>query len=308
MIIVKGMKNYIVTGASGLIASELICQLQNSCQCTIYAVSSDPHKLLGRYANNNVICLSLDELKKRIEQERLHFHALIHCAFARSKSGRDIASSLDYLESVLGVVKSGCISAFINISSQSVYGQSEPPLWSESTPADPDYLYAMGKYASEAMTNAALSDTNVRYTNIRLSSVSENARFLAVFVRNALKNIPIKVMGGTQSCSFIDVRDVAEALTLVATLADSMALRKVYNLSTGVTRTIAELAEDVRRIYKTKYNGNAVIINEEFDVKLEVGMDNTLFCNTFNWAPRYGYDDMIEALFDHYIKKQQLPN
>ena len=52
-----------------------------------------------------------------------------------------------------------CDSVFANISSQSVYGKMSEPLWAESTPVEPDYLYAMGKYSSEIITKLMLKES-----------------------------------------------------------------------------------------------------------------------------------------------------
>ena len=287
------MKNIIITGSSGLVATELIHSLLNDGGYQIYAVSTNPDKLKRRYeAMKNVICLGLNELKDTTNN--ITFTALVNCAFARNSNGRDIASSLELIDIAKGI----SLRSFINISSQSVYGQKEKPLWTEKTPVDPNYLYAVGKYASEVIVKSVFSDTNVDFTNIRLASVSENARFLNVFVKNAIARLPIRIIGGTQVCSFIDVRDVADALTTVIEKAHEIALAEVYNLGTGATRTILELAEDVQRVYRTKYGENVVIEQEDADIQLEVGMDNTLFCRTFNWQPRFDHDDMISSLIE----------
>lgn len=291
------IKNIIITGSSGLVATELICNLLNNGGYKIYAVSTDPDKLKKRYeTKRNVLCLTLNELK--IVVNEMPFLALINCAFARNKSGRDIASSLEFLRELISIVKGIKLRAFINISSQSVYGQKEKPLWTEKTSIDPDYLYAVGKYASEVIVKSAFLDTDINFTNIRLASVCENARFLNVFVRNAIVGLPIKVMGGSQMCSFIDVRDVADALIAVIEKADKINFAGVYNLGTGKTRTILELAEDVRRIYRANYGKDVVIEREDADIELEVGMDNTLFCQAFNWQPKLNYDDMIFSLIE----------
>ncbi len=294
------MKNIIITGSNGLVATELICYMLNKGGYKIYAVSTNQDKLKNRYeAKDNVVCLSIDGLGAIANQ--LSFKALINCAFARSKSGRDIVSSLEYLRELIDVMKGNKLKAFINISSQGVYGQKEKPLWSEDTLVDPYSLYALGKYASEVIVKTALSKADINFTNIRLASVNENARFLNVFVKNAIAGRPIKVMGGSQICSFIDVRDVARALNAVIKKADATEFADVYNLGIGETRTILELAEDVQRICKEKYGKDVVISREDADIKLEVGMDSTLFCQTFSWQPKFNYDDMITSLIEFHL-------
>lgn len=290
------MKTIIITGASGLVATELTHLLiDTSDEYLIYAVSTHPNKLLERYKGvDNIVCLPLEELASQL---KLGVDAVIHCAFARSNAPNDLANSLLFTSALLREVKRIKPKVFVNISSQSVYGQSYKPLWTELTPPAPDYLYAIGKFATEEMTRMALEGTDIKFTNIRLSSVCENARFLNVFVKNALMGQPINVQGGNQMCSFVDVRDVASGLKKVIEIAPGLdSVQTVYNLGSGKTRTIKELAEDVKRLTE-KEKGIKVEMNIiPAEIKLEVGMDISLFCNTFDWSPTFGYDEMVKSL------------
>lgn len=292
------MENVIITGSSGLVATELICALLRDGQYKIYAVTTNPDKLKQRYKkHDNIVCCRLSELEDNAIGKS--FTVLINCAFARSKNGADIVTSLDFLHNLINIVKKIDLKTFINISSQSVYRQKEKPLWTEKTPVDPDYLYAMGKYASEVIVKSNLAGTGINFTNIRLASVCENARFLNVFVKNAIEGFPIKVIGGNQICSFIDVRDVRDALIAMIEKVNNVNLADTYNLGTGKTRTILELAKDVKRIYEKEYDKEVIIELEDAKISLEIGMDNTLFCRTFDWQPKLNYDAMILSLIEY---------
>lgn len=289
-------KNIIITGASGLVATELTNLLLDAEESyRIYAVSTHPDKLRERYKDvDNIICLSLDELSILAGKE---IAAVIHCAFARSKDPQDLAKSLLFTSDLLRIVKQIRPKVLVNISSQSVYGQATPPLWTEQTPPAPDYLYALGKFSTEEMTKLALEGTGIKFTSIRLSSVCENARFLNVFAKNALTGQPINIQGGGQMCSFVDVRDVASGLKKVIEIAPRLdSLQKVYNLGSGKTRTIKELAEDTKRLVEQEKGINVALNVIPADIHLEVGMDISLFCKTFDWAPMFDYDDMVQSL------------
>jgi len=289
-------KNIIITGSSGLVATELTYLLLNAEEpYRIYAISTHPEKLSERYKNvDNVVCLSLNELSLQAGKE---IDAVIHCAFARSKDPQDLAKSLLFTSALLRIVKQIRPKVFVNISSQSVYGQSTPPLWTEQTPPAPDYLYALGKFATEEMSAMALEGTDIKFANIRLSSVCENARFLNVFAKNALTGQPINVQGGEQMCSFVDVRDVATGLKKVIEKAPYLeSLQRIYNLGSGKTRTIKELAEDTKRLVEQEKGVDVVLNIVPADLQLKVGMDISLFCKTFDWRPTFDYDDMIKSL------------
>lgn len=289
-------KNIIITGASGLVATELTNLLLDAEESyRIYAVSTHPDKLRERYKDvDNIICLSLDELSILAGKE---IDAVIHCAFARSKDPQDLAKSLLFTSDLLRIVKQVRPKVFVNISSQSVYGQATPPLWTEQAPPAPDYLYALGKFSTEEMTKMALEGTGIKFTSIRLSSVCENARFLNVFAKNALTGQPINIQGGGQMCSFVDVRDVANGLKKVIEIAPRLdSLQKVYNLGSGKTRTIKELAEDTKRLVEQEKGIHVALNVIPADIHLEVGMNISLFCKEFDWTPRFDYDDMIKSL------------
>lgn len=291
------MENIIVTGSSGLVATELINKLAIAGNYQVFAVSTNPVGIEKRYAAyENIQCLSLDEL--RILAGRKRFTALVHCAFARNRGGREIASSLEYLRELITIMRYSDLGVFINLSSQSVYGQKEKPLWTEETPVDPNHPYAVGKYASEVLVKLAFTGTDIRFTNLRLASVSGNARFLNIFIENALHGLPIKVIGGNQLVSFIDSRDVANALVAVIEKERVLTFADVYNLGTKETITILELAEAVQRIYRERHSMNVTIVREDADISLEIGMDNNFFVRTFGWQPKHGYKDMIISLIE----------
>ena len=293
------MKNVIITGASGLVATELTLLLLETGETNLFLLSRNPNDLEKRYiGKSNVHCFDLEDFQKFACGHGDNYDCLVHTAFARSSDGHLLADTLEYTCKVLELVKQLQVKTFVNISSQSVYGQVTPPLWKEDTSLAPDYMYALGKVAEEMLVETMLQGTTINYTSLRLSSVCENARFLNVFVKNALDGLPIKVLGGNQICSFIDVRDVATALKRVIEMGDILRYDRVYNLGTGRTVTIWELANLVRKVAKERYGIDAVIEREEKDIQMAVGMDSSKFMNAFRWRPEKSDEDMIVSLFE----------
>lgn len=291
------MKTILITGASGLVATELICSLANKEEYNLLLVSTHPQLLKERYCGvNNIFSMALDEvLLDRVVQPDL----IIHAGFARSGKGQDYVDSLTFTKKLLEYAKRAEPKAYINISSQSVYGDASQPLWKEDAPLGPTYLYALAKYASEKLTELALEGTSINWTNVRLCSVCENARFVSVFVKNAIEGKPINLTAPNQQCSFIDVRDVASGLKSMIDKSDTVQFEKVYNLGSNYQHTIREVAEKVKSIGENEYTTPEVLINVlSSDNENQVGMDASLFRHSFDWQPRYSLDDMIRSLFD----------
>lgn len=289
-------KNIIITGASGLVANNLINLLQETPnEYRIFAITTNPSLLQQRYKDVvGIKCMTLEDFTQFGDA---HISAIVHCAFSRSNDPRLLAQSLQYTAQLLLWTKRLRPEVYINISSQSIYGKDSIPLWTEHAPASPNYLYAMAKYATEEMTRASLSDTNIKYTNIRLASINESGRFLSIFIKNALIRKPITIMGGKQRVSLLDIRDAASAIKRVIDKALTMEnLRSVYNVGIGTNRSIHELAEDVKRIVEQHTEMTVRLEVTPADISLDVGMDIRCFCEDFRWHPTYNYNDMIESM------------
>jgi nucleoside-diphosphate-sugar epimerase len=168
-------------------------------------------------------------------------------------------------------------------------------MWTENTVCAPDYMYAVAKFSAELIVKAYLQNTDIKWTNIRLSSVVENARFMRIFVQNAIDGIDINVSAPNQMVSFIDVRDVASGLGFL--IESDKPLMPEYNLGSGKSYSIMDVANMV--IKTGEYYGCNTTVNITGDNdKSKIGMDNVLFCNEFNWHPQYSMMDSIKSLFE----------
>lgn len=290
----------LITGASGLVATELCVYLLEHTDYQLTLISRQPEALYKRYRiyGDRISCLTLSELIEYYPSAE--YDTMVHTAFARSVSGQSIADSLSYLSDLCRWVKSVKVGRFINISSQSVYGNDYTPGIDENGKCAPDYLYALGKYSSELISEAWLSESDTLLFQIRLASVCENARFVKVFVENILKGLPIKLVAPRQIVSFIDVRDVATALYAIIQHPQPQA--GYYNLGIGNWYPISEIAEKVVEIGRGEFGikSSEIIIENNENSKM-VGMSNDKFCERFHWTPQYTIEDMIRSIFNMLI-------
>ena len=304
------MKKIIITGASGLVATELTLLLLSKTEAQLYLLSTRPDNIVERYKQypDRVYCFTLESFSHLVRQKQgdMSFDICIHTAFARSNDGHLIAQSLEYQQELISILKDTTLKVFINISAQSVDGKFSESLWTEAVPVAPDYLYAMGKYTSEIITKQMLGSTDIRWTNIRLCSVCENARFVRIFVLNALEGKPIHLTAPDQHCSFIDVRDVAEGLLCLINCLDSAELDPVYNLGANLVCSIRNVAFKVKEIGEKLYNLPPITITEsESDNHTRIGMSANLFMQTFGWTHRYTLDDMVVSMFNMLTKNEE---
>lgn len=298
------MKHIIITGAGGLVATQLTLHLLEKTDAQIYLLSTHIDKIQNRYRrySHRIRCYTLSSFHNYAHSVDTVFDICIHAAFSRSSNGDMIVASLDYQRHLLEILKELEIKSFVNISSQSVYGKTFEPLWKEDTPLDPDYLYAMGKYSSEVITELMLDRTNISWTNIRLCSVCENVRFVRIFVQNAIEGKPIHLTTPDYQCSFIDARDVADALLAFIYASDKVALSHTYNLGANLVHSIRDIAEKVKFIGQNQYGIKEVVITEQkSDNYTRIGVDSSKFMKTFSWKPKYDMDDMVKSMFEMLI-------
>lgn len=295
------MKHIIITGAGGLVATELTFALLKQTDAQLYLLSTHAESIKERYKEyeKRVTCFTLPSFAAFSQKTEVNFNFCIHTAFARSSNGNQIVESIEYQRSLLLLLKNLNVGVFANISSQSVYGKTNVPLWKENTPLDPDYLYAMGKYFSEVVTQQLLEGTGIKWTNIRLCSICENARFVRVFVQNAIEGKPIVLTAPEQQCSFIDVQDVASGLMSFIAKAENKDLRPAYNLGANLVNTIEEIANMVKNIGEKQYGlKDVAIVMQASNNSVQIGIDATLFRDTFTWIPQKSMEDMIVEMFE----------
>jgi nucleoside-diphosphate-sugar epimerase len=70
-----------------------------------------------------------------------------------------------------------------------------------------------------------------------------------------------------------------------------------YNLGSGKSYSILDVANMVIKTGED-YGCNTTVNVVGDNDKSKIGMDNTLFCNEFNWHPQYSMMDQIKSLFE----------
>ncbi len=293
------MKTIIITGGRGLLATELTKQLLKSRNVYIVLISRHPERITKK---QNLRISSLSQLMTDKDLTNRNYDALVHTAFSRSYDGRLLLSSLNYLEEVIYISKQIKLKSFINISSQSVYGnlKENDKLYNEASQIAPNDAYGIAKSLSEVLVNSLFENDSINYSNIRLASLlshKEKSRFINKLVERAKNIEDLNVYGGKQEYSFIDVRDAADGIMSMIERNDKV-WERIYNLGSGKVYSLYNLAEMVVEIAKNKYNKNIKINIIPSDNNCKIGMDTSLFKRDFSWLPKIDIKTSIINLFD----------
>lgn len=298
----------LITGSSGYFAWELIRQLRMVGH-EVHAVSSDVSRAKRILQLENINYISNDELLGGFFDQR-NIDIIIHGAFCRKSDGKLLLQSLQYSRDIFRIAVESKIKRIINLSSQSVYGNSYGDLKDETNETDPGYLYALAKGASEILLDG-MADSGkgiTYYTNLRLASLMGPSytvpkNVLYKFIISALEENVIKVIGGEQKFSFLDVRDAAAAIVKL-TEYQVMNLKNCYNLGPRKQVGILKMAGIVRKI-ASLYTGKLAgieLVSE--NIPLNTGMNSSLLYSDLDWEPQYSFEDTVEDTIRFILQKQ----
>lgn len=283
------MKTLLITGASGLLGSNIVKKLvetDNRIIVSILPIEKDTYMPLTGVEvilNDDIFAGNLP-----------HIDVVINCAFARSNNAVDLASGLAFTGNLIKGFEKCDIDGVINISSQGVYQRLPMGEFSkEDSPIEPIDLYSMAKYSVEKMFEISKLK---HYTNVRLASINMRQRFLYKFVTCVKEGTPISLNSPNVYASLLDVKDAASALVALA-LTPTDKWNNTFNLGTGTQYSLGEFAETVKNVgMKLGYEAK-IEINDNGNTST-AGMDTSLLQNVTGWKPIITNEMMVEEMFN----------
>lgn len=301
------LKNFLITGASGILGTEIIKQLlENDCEYNLFLLSTSKDRLKKLYENyKNVFCYGWGELDALNNQ---NLDVAVHCAFARNENGEELTHSLELTECLMKyLTKRDKAVPTINISSRSVYGQNPTTPWCETTQVSPNSLYAMAKVSQEMIVKEYSEANKSHYIIIRLAGLvgpGMEQRIVNKLVVQALEKGELNVIGGAQQFAMLHVKDAAAGIIKVLD-TDSAKWKSVYNLGQVKNHSLLEIAKLVADIGNREFNLNIKLHHEDKEVTLLDQMDSTLFYSQFDWKPKLDLAQIITALFQSHINRKK---
>lgn len=184
------------------------------------------------------------------------------------------------------------LKTFVFFSTIHVYGNLPPEVVHEDRPYNPSNVYALTHSMSELVCDYYNRTSNVNCMTIRLSNSygtpvfpENNCWWLAVndLCRSAYFNKSIKLLSdGSPQRDFIHGSDVCRAVEIILDKAPKTNGHSTYQISSGETRTLLELAGIVKEVYMELYG-------KEIPVTTPTDQVVTNF-SLFSENPRYQID------------------
>ncbi|MDC3132895.1 NAD-dependent epimerase/dehydratase family protein [Flavobacteriaceae bacterium] len=216
---IKTKKTLFITGSTGYLGQNLIKKLIETDDFDLITYGLNKSKVENLFKGKVKAIYDYKDLKQGVINLG-NVDLLLHLGFRRPfGENKQVADSLRFTNKLFTLAAQNQLPAVINISSQSVYGLSSPPLWTEQTPVAPETVYAQAKYATELMLASAHKLCNTLcFSSIRLGTLTGGANGLigneviSIFCKNALDGKKINIIGGMQELERFDIKDAVDAL------------------------------------------------------------------------------------------------
>lgn len=287
------MKRILVTGASGFLGSNLIARLLEKGDTEIVAILGRPEDK----ANVLPQCkdITIYPCSELFTTDFGHIDTLIHTAFSRGDNLPGLTASIELSRRIVELVNIQDIDSLLNISTQGLYQGLKPgEKVKEDGIVSPNTAYGLAKWAVENMLKIGCKKY---YTNIRMASLSTNARFLDFFVDSVIAHKEITVTAPNQYASIMDVADAVEGISSIVDLPlDQRHL--VYNLGPGVQYSILDYAESANEV-GTQYGYAPVSITiDDKGADFAICMDCDKLEDQTGWKPNVTKTIMLQNLFN----------
>jgi len=314
------LERILITGATGYLGRALTAALlSNNLTLEVVAPVRDPDRASEMWKDNPF-------------PDRLHFvrweipgpepdlgdiDLVIHTAAIRPGISEELPAwyPINVLSTVslVDAVRRAHTPYLIYVSSQSVYGTQQPPLWREDgTTLYPETPYAHSKAAAEAVVQG-LAGSPTRWAIFRLGRIyglGPQMRWdelIHRFVKLATAGQPIPVHGdGLQRMDLLHIHD-ATTVFLKALQAPRVSWNQMFNVGSGEPIAVIDLARTCVELTRARFVVSSAINHQPATQPLpSLGMDITRAKTELGWAPEVSLREGISELIDFLERKSGL--
>jgi len=185
---------------------------------------------------------------------------------------------------------------FIYISSSMVYGDFKDDV-KEDYDCKPQGQYGILKLAGEWLVKDYARRTNLVHTIIRPSAVygplDVEDRVISKFILNAMRGVPLKVNGASETLDFTYVDDAADGI-VAAALSDNTE-NKTYNITKSHSHTLLDAA---KLAVKVVGRGEIEVGQRDFDFPSRGALNIDAARRDFGFDPKVSVEQGFQIYYD----------
>jgi len=318
------MKNVLVTGVAGFIASNLICYLVKKypdyfflgIDKISYCSSIKNFEEIKDYDNFEFVKADFTNLefmdyifsKYKIDTV-LHLGAYTHVDMSFGDSIIYTQNNVVGTHVLLETAKKHKIKLFVNMSTDEVYGSSSEQS-NEQSLIQPTNGYAATKAAAEQLVRSYFHSFKLPIIIVRGNNVIGPKQYpeklLGKFILKILNNEPLTIQGsGEQKRSFLYVDDVCKALDIVM---HKGAIGQTYNIGCKEEHSVLEVTEKLVNYFKNNDENRreaSIIFIEDRPFNDQRYFISCEKIETLGWKQEIFFEEGLKRTIEWYVNNQK---
>lgn len=316
-------KRVLVTGGSGYIGARLCLHLSNQG----YAVTSLCHSKIPSDENwttkmDRIVIGDVRDESLLIELAKYNYHTIVHLVSLdhnQSNGSPSIVSDINVTPvwSILDIFSKRGLDKFIYFSTAQTYGILQNEIVTEERNLSTQNAYGLSHQIGEVICDYYNRTSSVNCSIVRLSNSygapifeENNCWWLVVndLCKMAYTKNEITLQSdGAPLRDFIHGWDVCKG---VQTIIETNELDPVYNLSSGLTHSIMDIAIIIKNIFFKRYGTELNIkasVSKNSSPSSKYKIDNSLL-RSIGFEPDWGLEAGIHDLFDYFENNNNILN